>query len=94
MERLRAALRRSCGLIISRLQIPVSACAARAFKVLETLGYTSVVRNGEYSYGNFNENRAAVSASAREGGSFLYFAVAGPRKEKVEQLRNAIAHTF
>jgi ethanolamine utilization microcompartment shell protein EutL len=72
----------------------VDACGDRAFKVLTTLGYSAVVRNGNYSYGNLNGNRAAVKCAENSGNSFVYFAVAGPRKEKVEELRNAIARTF
>ncbi len=72
------------------LQIPVDACAERAFNVLSALGYSGVVRNGNYSYGNFNENRAAVKCVDNGGSSFVYLAVAGPRRETVEGLRDAI----
>jgi hypothetical protein len=75
-----------------QLDVPVAVCAERAFNVLNALGYSQVVRNGNYSYGNSNESRAAVKCvdeSAQR--SFVYFIVAGPRRETVEQLRNQIA---
>jgi hypothetical protein len=76
------------------LPMPVGACGDQAFKTLNALGYTGVVRNGNYSYGNLNGNRAAVKCVDTGGNSFVYFAVAGPQRTKVEELRNAIAHTF
>ena len=74
-----------------RLDIPLGECAERAFNVLKALGYSGVVKNGNYSYGNFNENRTAVKCVESGEGSFVYFAVAGSKKEVVEQLRNQIA---
>ena len=73
------------------LSMPVEVCAERASNVLSVLGYAHVVRNGNYSYGDFKENRAAVKCVESAGGSFVYFAVAGSQKETVEQLRNQIA---
>ena len=73
------------------LAVPVGVCADRAFNVLNALGYSNVVKNGDYSYGNFNENRAAVKCVEGSGGSFVYFAVAGSQRETVERLRNQIA---
>jgi hypothetical protein len=76
------------------LPMPVSACADQAFKTLTALGYTSVVRNGNFSYGTLNGNRAAVKCVETGASSFVYFAVAGPQRTKVEELRNAIAYKF
>jgi hypothetical protein len=76
------------------LPMPVGACADQAFKTLTALGYTGVVRNGNFSYGTLNGNRAAVKCVATGGSSFVYFAVAGPQRTKVEELRNAIAYKF
>ena len=76
------------------LPVPVGVCGDRALNVLTGLGYSSVVRNGDYAYGNLDGNRAAVKCVATSGSSFVYFAVAGPQKEKVEALRNAIARKF
>jgi hypothetical protein len=53
-----------------------------------------VVRNGNFSYGNLGDNRAAVKCIENQGGSFVYFAVAGSNKESVEKLRNEIAWKF
>jgi hypothetical protein len=74
-----------------RLNIPLRACADLAFNVMNNLGYSNVVRNGNYSYGNFEQNRAAVKCVEIAEGSFVYFAVAGAQKEVVERLRNQIA---
>lgn len=73
------------------LPVPVDVCAERAYNVLTGLGYSSVVKNGNYSYGNLAGNRAAVKCVENSGSSFVYFAVAGPERDKVEELRNAIA---
>jgi len=74
-----------------QLDVPVAVCAERAFNVLNALGYSQVVQNGNYAYGNSNENRAAVKCVESAERSFVYFIVAGPKRETVEQLRNAIA---
>lgn len=74
-----------------RLNIPLRACGDLAFNVLNDLGYSNVIRNGNYSYGNFEENRAAVKCVEIAEGSFVYFSVAGPQKDVVERLRNQIA---
>ena len=49
------------------------------------------MKNGNYSYGNMDGNRAAVKCVESSGSSFVYFAVAGPQRDKVEELRNAIS---
>jgi hypothetical protein len=76
------------------LPMPVGACGDQGFKALKTLGYSGVVRNGNYSYGNLSGNRAAVKCVETGASSFVYFAVAGAKKAKVEELRNAIARQF
>lgn len=73
------------------LNIPVGVCADRGFNVLNALGYSNVVKNGDFSYGNFDGNRAAVKCIETTGGSFVYFAVAGSQRETVERLRNEIS---
>ena len=70
-----------------QLDIPIGVCADRGFNVLQALGYSNVVKNGNFSYGNYNENRAAVKCVENGAGSFIYFAVAGPKRDTVEQLR-------
>ena len=72
------------------LEVPVTVCGEKAFNVLTALGYSGVVRNGNFSYGNIGENRAAVKCVEMPRGSFVYFAVASRDKETAEKLRNAI----
>lgn len=76
------------------LEVPVEVCGEKGFNVLTALGFSSVVRNGNYSYGNFDESRAAVKCVEMPKGSFVYFAVASPQKDKAEELRNRIARKF
>ena len=74
------------------LEVSAEVCAQRGVASLHSLGFSSVVRNGTYVYGNSGPNRAAVKCveHGRES-SFLYIAVAGPVKQSVEDLRNNIA---
>ncbi len=74
-----------------KLNISVTSCALKGYSALKSLGFTSVVQNGNYSYGNFHDNRAAVKCVANNKGSFLYLMVAGPEQEIVEKLRNQLA---
>jgi len=76
------------------LQVPVAECAKKGFDALTELGFSGVVRNGNYSYGNFNESRAAVKCVEMPTGSFVYFAVASAKKEAAEDLRNRISRKF
>ena len=76
------------------LNIPIDVCSLKGYSTLKSLGFTNVVRNGNYSYGNFNDNRAAVKCVEMNNGSFVYLAVAGPEKEVVEKLRNEISWKF
>jgi hypothetical protein len=76
------------------LSMPVEDCAAKGEGALSSLGFTDVVRNGTFSYGNLKGNRAAVKCVHIYGGSFVYFTVAGSEKETVENLRNEIARKF
>ena len=73
-----------------QLDIPVAACALKGYRALKSLGFSSVIQNGNYSYGNFHSNRAAVKCVANNDGSFVYIAVAGAEKEIVEKLRNEL----
>ena len=77
-----------------QLMTSVNVCAEKATVILSSLGFSSVVRNGNFSYGNLRGNRAAVKCVENPGGSFVYFAVAGSDKESVERLRNEIAWKF
>lgn len=69
---------------------PPESCAKKAVGILEVLSFTSVVRNGNYVYGNFSGNRAAIKCVPNGDETFAYAAVAGPEKEEVEHLRNEI----
>lgn len=77
--------------------LPISAevCAGRALAALNAYEFTSVVRNGTYTYGNLGSNRAVLKCVEREGEtSFIYIAVAGPDKSVVENLRNKLARSL
>ncbi|XPF93512.1 hypothetical protein ACM9HF_16010 [Colwellia sp. RE-S-Sl-9] len=66
-------------------------CANKGVGILTSLGFTSVIKNGDYVYGNFNKNRAAIKCVAIEKQTFVYFAVAGAKVKLVEELRNKIS---
>lgn len=65
-------------------------CASRGIKILEALSFISVVRRGNYVYGNLLANRAAIKCVSYAEGTFVYAAVAGPEVSQVERLRNEI----
>lgn len=73
-----------------QLDISVRACSLKGYGALLALGFSSVVQNGDYSYGNFLANRAAVKCVANDKGSFVYIAIAGQQKDLVEKLRNEV----
>ena len=73
------------------LNVNVSLCALKGVSALKSLGFTSVVQNKNFVYGNFHDNRAAVKCVAKGKNSFVYLAVAGPDKNIVEKLRNEIS---
>jgi len=74
------------------LEVTAEVCAQRGLAALQSLSFSSIVRSGNYVYGNSRANRAAVKCVELDGGSsFLYVAVAGPVKRSVEELRNQIA---
>lgn len=74
------------------LQVSAETCAGRALAALNAYEFTSVVRNGTYTYGNLGVNRAALKCVERGAeSSFVYIAVAGPDKSVVEDLRNKLA---
>ncbi|MDH5327203.1 MAG: hypothetical protein OEZ68_19475 [Gammaproteobacteria bacterium] len=76
------------------MDIPVSSCRETGRGALRSLGFTRVVLNGNYAYGNYKNNRAAVKCVEVNGGSFVYLMVAGPEKRVVEELRNEIYWKF
>lgn len=70
-------------------QTPES-CANNGLKILESLSFVGVVKNGSYVYGNLLANRAAIKCVPNGQDTFVYAAVAGPEKKQVERLRNEI----
>ena len=69
-------------------------CAEKSKSILHSLGFKSVVQNGSFTYGNFNDNRAALKCLTVAKQTFVYYAVAGPQVKLVETLRNEIAWKF
>lgn len=72
------------------LKISVESCATKGVSILESLGFKNIVKNGNYVYGNYSNNRAAVKCVSVANVTFVYAAVAGPKVELVEKLRNEI----
>ena len=72
------------------LTIPVEKCAEKGVAILESLGFNQVVKNGNYVYGNYSNNRAAIKCVAVDKNTFVYAAVAGTQVKIVEKLRNEI----
>ena len=66
-------------------------CAKKGVDILNFLGFSSVVKNGDYVYGNFNQNRATIKCVGFDSTTFVYTAVAGKNVKQVEQLRNKIS---
>jgi hypothetical protein len=77
-----------------KLKISPELCASKGVNVLNSLGFTSVVKNGNYVYGNFNRNRAAIKCVEFENHTFVYTAVAGKNVKTVEKLRNNISRNL
>ena len=73
------------------LDTDVSDCASNGLAILRSLQFTSIVRNENYVYGNFSNNRATIKCTELDGKTFVYTAVAGQDVEIVEKLRNRIA---
>jgi hypothetical protein len=66
-------------------------CAEKGVSILNSLGFKSVVKNGNYVYGNFSNNRAAIKCVTVNNQTFVYTAVAGADVKLVEKLRNEIS---
>jgi hypothetical protein len=73
-----------------QLTSSVKECAEKGLQALQTLGYSNIANNGNFSYGTFNSNRAAVKCVANGTGSFVYLMVAGSDRNSVEKLRNEL----
>ena len=74
------------------LEISESACAEKGAQILNSLGFIRVVKSshGEYVYGNYSSNRAAIKCISVNSQTLVYSIVAGPKKAIVEKLRNEI----
>jgi hypothetical protein len=66
-------------------------CAVKGVSILNSLGFISVVKNGNYVYGNFSSNRAVIKCVKVNKQTFVYTAVAGADVKLVEKLRNEIS---
>jgi hypothetical protein len=73
------------------LAVSAEVCSERARAAVGALGFTEIVKNDNFTYANHGSSRAAVKCISMQGGSFVYFAVAGPDKASVEKLRNQIS---
>jgi hypothetical protein len=74
-----------------QLNILPEQCAVKGIEILKSLGFSSVVKNGTYVYGNFELNRATIKCVGVDKHTFVYTAVAGESVKQVEQLRNKIS---
>ncbi len=81
------------------LELSPELCSLKGQSILKSLGFKSVTRNlkydkAKYAYGNFNDNRAAITCAKLDGKTFVYSSVAGPDVKIVERLRNEIVWKF
>ena len=72
------------------LKISAEKCAEKGTEILGSLGFTQIVKNGNYVYGNYVSNRAAIKCVMVDNNTFVYAAVAGPQVKVAEKLRNEI----
>lgn len=73
-----------------RLKLSVGECAQKGYAALQKLGFSKIVQNQYYVYGNSQNNRAAVKCVDLGQQSFVYAMVAGEDVKQVEKLRNQI----
>jgi len=72
------------------LKVSTEVCAQKSTEILESLGFNQIVKNRSYVYGNYSNNRAVIKCTTVGESTFVYAAVAGPKVEIVEKLRNEI----
>lgn len=65
-------------------------CAKKSKEILGVLGFSRIVKNGNFVYGNYINNRAAVKCIRVGKETLVYAIVAGPEVKTVERLRNEI----
>lgn len=73
------------------LDVNSERCAIKGQVILEALGFTSIIKNDKYVYGNLDGNRATIKCVDLSGKSFVYTAVAGSDIKLVEKIRNKIS---
>lgn len=73
-----------------RLKLTVGECAQKGYAALQKLGFSKIVQNQYYVYGNSQNNRAVVKCVDLGQQSFVYAMVAGEDVKQVEKLRNQI----
>ncbi|MEH6448448.1 MAG: hypothetical protein V7765_07245 [Oleispira sp.] len=81
------------------LKLNPELCSLKGQSILKSLGFKSVTRNlkydkAKYAYGNFNDNRAAITCAKLDGQTVVYSSIAGPDAKIVERLRNEIIWKF
>jgi hypothetical protein len=81
------------------LELSPELCSLKGQSILKSLGFKSVSRNlkydkAKYVYGDFNDNRAAITCAKLDEKTFVYSSVAGPDAGVVERLRNEIVWKF
>lgn len=69
-----------------------SICAKKGIEILGSLGFSEIIKSshGNYIYGNFSNNRAAIKCVTVQNQTFAYVIVAGAKSVVVEKLRNEI----
>ena len=73
------------------LDVNSEECAVKGQVILETLGFSSIIKNDKYVYGNLDGNRATIKCVDLSDQSFVYIAVAGANIKLVEKIRNKIS---
>jgi len=72
------------------LKTSVASCANKGKAILEALGFNNIVKNGNFVYGNYANNRGVIKCVSVYDSTFVYAVVAGPKVKVVERLRNEI----
>lgn len=79
-----------------KLAVDVEKCLLKSRGALLENGFTGISADDEYHflYGMKGQMRAGVQCVAQDDGSFVYFSVAGPDVNLVEQHRNKVAFSI
>ena len=72
------------------IKMSAETCANKGIEILTSLGFSQIIKNSTYVYGNYINNRAAIKCTSIEHNTFVYAVVAGPNVKTVERLRNEI----